>query len=401
MKTIKTACIVSFIALAFCVAANPGIAQDAAARKSELAPADAARDVKVAAPGPQIEVCFVLDTTGSMGGLIEGAKRKIWSIANQMVAAKPTPKLKIGLIGYRDRGDEYVTKVFDLTEDIDAVYARLQEFQAGGGGDGPESVNQALHESVTKMTWSADKNVLKIVFLVGDAPPHMDYQDDVKYKDACQAAVKKDLIINTVQCGALPDTTPIWKEIASLAEGSYVAIGQTGDMQIISTPMDAELSKLNVEVGKTIVAYGGERERRSVVAKQARAEAAAPAAAADRLSYNLSSGGGRGVVVQGGGDLVDDVRDGHAKLEEVKKEELPEEMRGMSAAQQEAYLKEKAEARTKLQAKINDLLKQRQAYIDAETKKLAQQGKGDAFDTNVAKMLREQAKRKNIEYKNE
>ena len=36
---------------------------------------------------PHIEVCFVLDTTGSMGGLIEGAKQKIWSIANEMISA--------------------------------------------------------------------------------------------------------------------------------------------------------------------------------------------------------------------------------------------------------------------------------------------------------------------------
>ena len=54
---------------------------------------------------PKIEVCFVLDTTGSMGGLIQGAKDKIWSIANEIVDAEPTPDLKIGLIGYRDRGD--------------------------------------------------------------------------------------------------------------------------------------------------------------------------------------------------------------------------------------------------------------------------------------------------------
>jgi len=53
----------------------------------------------------------VLDTTGSMGGLIEGAKQKIWSIANEMISAQPTPELKLGLIGYRDRGDEYVVKI--------------------------------------------------------------------------------------------------------------------------------------------------------------------------------------------------------------------------------------------------------------------------------------------------
>src|SRR5262249_51990744 len=68
---------------------------------------------------PLIEVCFVLDTTGSMGGLIEGAKQKIWSIANEMISAQPTPELKLGLIGYRDRGDDYVVKSFSLTDDID------------------------------------------------------------------------------------------------------------------------------------------------------------------------------------------------------------------------------------------------------------------------------------------
>src|SRR6267378_5466148 len=102
---------------------------------------------------PRIEVCFVLDTTGSMGGLIEGAKQKIWSIANEMISAQPT-ELKLGLIGYRDRGDEYVVKSFSLTDDIDAIYGHLREFQAGGGGDAPESVNEALAEAIHKMPWS-------------------------------------------------------------------------------------------------------------------------------------------------------------------------------------------------------------------------------------------------------
>jgi len=132
---------------------------------------------------PRIEVCFVLDTTGSMGGLIEGAKQKIWSIANEMISAQPTPELKLGLIGYRDRGDEYVVKSFSLTDDIDAIYGHLREFQAGGGGDAPESVNEALAEAIHKMPWSSDSKVLKIIFLVGDAPPHMDYPNGPKYPD--------------------------------------------------------------------------------------------------------------------------------------------------------------------------------------------------------------------------
>src|SRR5882762_474002 len=198
---------------------------------------------------PRIEVCFVLDTTGSMGGLIEGAKQKIWSIANEMISAQPTPELKLGLIGYRDRGDEYVVKSFGLTDDIDAIYGHLREFQAGGGGDAPESVNEALAEAIHKMPWSQDRKVLKIIFLVGDAPPHLDYADGPKYPELCRIAAKKDLIINTVQCGNIAETTPIWKEIAKLSEGSYAAIAQSGGVAVIATPMDKELSRLNERIG--------------------------------------------------------------------------------------------------------------------------------------------------------
>ena len=112
-----------------------------------------------------------------------------------MISAQPTPELKLGLIGYRDRGDEYVVKSFSLTDDIDAIYAHLREFQANGGGDTPESVNEALAEAIHKMPWSSDKKVLKIIFLVGDAPPHMDYSNGPKYPDLCREAAKKDLIV--------------------------------------------------------------------------------------------------------------------------------------------------------------------------------------------------------------
>ena len=104
----------------------------------------------------------MLDSTGSMGGLIEGAKQKIWSIANSIVAGKPAPEVRIGLVTYRDRGDEYVTKRFDLTADIDTVFENLQSLAADGGGDDPESVNQALDEAVNRLSWSADRSVLKI-----------------------------------------------------------------------------------------------------------------------------------------------------------------------------------------------------------------------------------------------
>src|SRR5213594_3107126 len=103
---------------------------------------------KPAAKKPKVEVVFCLDTTGSMGGLIDGAKAKIWAICNQIAGGKPTPDLKVGLVAYRDKGDVYITQVHDLTDDLDHVHAKLKTFTADGGGDIPEHVNQALFDAV-------------------------------------------------------------------------------------------------------------------------------------------------------------------------------------------------------------------------------------------------------------
>src|SRR5262245_9038157 len=89
-----------------------------------IAAAASFQDTKPENP-PQVEVVFVLDTTGSMGSLLEGAKKKIWSIASEIARGKPSPRLKIGLVAYRDKGDAYVTKVTDLHEDLDKIYGEL------------------------------------------------------------------------------------------------------------------------------------------------------------------------------------------------------------------------------------------------------------------------------------
>jgi Mg-chelatase subunit ChlD len=341
---------------------------------------------------PRIEVCFVLDTTGSMSGLIEGAKQKIWSIANELVSAKPTPDLRVGLVAYRDLRDEYVLKTFDLTNDIDAVYADLKTFTAGGGGDMPESVNEALHQAVTTMSWSTNRSVLKIIFLVGDAPPHMDYPNGPKYPEVCQAAMKKDLIINTIQCGGIRDTTPIWKEIAKLSEGSYAAIAQEGGMVAVTTPMDEKLAELNRKVGGTLVAYGSERARREVAAKQTLSEAAPASVAADRLSFNSSSG----KTVQGQGELLDALAAGEMKFTDIKKDQLPSDWQTLTDAELQTRITARQKERAEIQAEITKLNQARDKYLDTERKKLP--AKGDSFDSQVADTIRSQAARKGITY---
>ncbi|MBW2702095.1 MAG: VWA domain-containing protein [Deltaproteobacteria bacterium] len=343
---------------------------------------------------PTVDVVFVLDTTGSMGGLIQAAKTKIWSIVNEIVKGKPTPRVRLGLIGYRDKGDQYITTLSDLTEDVDAIYEKLMAFRADGGGDGPEHVNQALSEAVNKMSWTQNRRALKIVFLVGDAPPHMDYQDDVKYMDTCQQAVKKDIIIHTVQCGNYAAATTPFKDIAHRSEGSYMAIAQTGGAVAVATPYDGELAKLSGDLDRTHLSYGSRAEQKASKAKLRKSSAlaleAAPEAAAARASFRGKSG------TMGSKDLLSDAEEGRVDLDSVDDEALPEPMRKMSTKERKAYLNKTKKERKRIQKQIAELSKKRDAFVKKEMSKKS--GAKDSFDAKVVESIRDKAAKKGIEY---
>jgi hypothetical protein len=367
-----------------------------------LGPGMAAQEKK--AP-PRVEVVFVLDTTGSMGGLIKAAQQKIWAISNQIVSGKPTPDLKVGLVAFRDRGDDYVTKVFDLTDDLDLVYANLMGFKAQGGGDFPESVNQALNDAVTKITWNKDKGVLKLIFLVGDAPPHMDYPDDVKYPDSCKQAVINDIIINTVQCGKHPETQKYWQDIAMLGEGRFVQIEAGGAVVAIETPFDKELAAINAEMVNSTLVYGDAKKQAKAGGGAAggfgggkggkgggAAKAAPPPVAASRAEFFAKAGKAPSF------DLLQNIKDGKVKLEDIKKEELPEEMRSMSLEEQKAFLEKVDKQRQQLNSQALELIKKRTEFIAQKEKEAAKNAKADSFDGQVLQLLQQQATRIQVDY---
>ncbi|MCP5040008.1 MAG: VWA domain-containing protein [bacterium] len=344
---------------------------------------------------PRIDVVFALDTTGSMSGLIDGAKQKIWSIVNQMANANTTPEIRIGLIGYRDRGDQYITTRFDLTDDIDALYGNLQSLSAGGGGDGPESVNQALHEAVTLMSWTQDPQAYKVVFVVGDAPPHMDYQGEVQYPQSVRVAMDHGIVVNTIQCGNMPETASVFAGIAKLSHGEYANISQDGAMVASHTPMDEELATLNRALAETVVAYGAEPEKEELLTKVKRSLAAAPSAVASRLSYFSKKGG---VTNSGRADLVDALSVGEIDLDSVPVEELSSEMQAMEAHERARYVEKKSQERSEIKVKIAELAQLRDEYIESDARKREAEGKADAFDDRLLETVRTQAAKKGIAY---
>ncbi|HEX2570832.1 MAG TPA: vWA domain-containing protein [Polyangia bacterium] len=312
---------------------------------------------------PRVEVVFALDTTGSMSGLIEGAKRKIWSIADFLASGQPRPEIRIGLVGYRDIGDDYVTRFYDLSDDLDTVFAHLQSFSADGGGDTPEHVGRALHDAVERASWSSGDKVVRLIYLVGDAPPHTDYQDGYDYRAMARKAAKKGIHINTVRCGDDPDTRVAWREIARVGQGDYASIEQSGGMAVVTTPYDDRLAELNRKLASTALGWGA--HKREVAAKASAAAAAPAAIAADRVSFAAK----KGLAVSGDGELVNDIAAGKAKLADIKAEELPAELQGLPAPAQEAYIEKKQIERQRLIEEINRVSNERADFLKKDAAK--------------------------------
>jgi hypothetical protein len=343
---------------------------------------------------PLVEVAFVLDTTGSMGPLIEGAKRKIWSIATSIVDANPHAEVRMGLVAYRDIGDEYVTKTFNLTTDIQDLYAHLLELRARGGGDWPESVNEALHVAVTKLAWSQGPESDRIMFLVGDAPPHMDYAQDVKYPEVLRMARERGIIVNAVQAGRARDTERVWIEIAQMGGGRYIPIPQDGGhLVVIETPWDVEIIELQGRINGTVIPYGPRHQRSSVQQKVGQLAAAPRPVASEMAGYMYKRGGvAPGEAITGAGDLVADVVNGRQKLATVKDEDLPDSFRSMSAAERQAAIDKQMAQRKSLNERMSELVKKRDQYV-MERRKKAPVKTADSFDRAVEDTLRAQIRR--------
>ena len=173
--------------------------------------------------------------------------------------------------------------------DIQDLYANLLELKARGGGDWPESVNEALDVAVNKLQWTTGGDTRRIVFLVGDAPPHMDYAQDTKYPVTLSVAKQKDIIVNAVLAGDARDTERVWRDIAQNGNGRFIPIPQDGgQVVIIETPYDEDIIILQREINGTVIPYGPRAMQKRTEGKTkqlSEVAAAAPAQASEMASY--------------------------------------------------------------------------------------------------------------------
>lgn len=361
----------------------------AGAEEPGPAPVPPQQTTEAPAEPPHIQVVFAVDTTGSMGGLIAGAKRKVWSIANEILSGDPRPRLSVGLIAYRDRGDEYVTRVTQPSEDLDTIYQALMGFQAGGGGDGPEHVNRALNDAFHAIQWDPQAR-LRLVYLVGDAPAHRDYDQELDYAKIVPAARADGVLCNVVLCGADGSARAQFQEIARLGGGEFFQIDQSGGMTAVATPYDARLQELQRELEQSRVFYGRRDERKKAEEARERVLGLEGEAAASRASAMTKAAAGAPAPAAAACDAVEAYERG--ALNDVAADELPDELRSLSDAERQAKLEELSTKRQALESELANLAKQRDGFLKDNAPR-------DGFDSKVTEALRRQAAEVGVTYK--
>ena len=332
----------------------------------------------VADTGHQIDVVFAIDTTGSMGGLIDGAKRTVWSIATHIKQTDPSADVRIGLVAYRDFGDDYVTRDVPLTGDLDAAFAQLSTFRAAGGGDVPEDIAAGLSDALA-MHWR--DGAKKMVFIVGDAAP-ADRGEVPTLDVLARQAADRQISVNTIRCGEDLDTERSFSQIAQLGHGEFSTIRQNGGVQEIATPYDAKMAELSARLDHTAVIYAEPTARGAYAVNMAAAAAAPAPAKADRAAYYHAKGGKRAAD-----DMLGEMAEGKMAIDGMDKAKLPTDMQGMGGAELKAEVDRRAADRKAAQKELDEVSKARDGYLKAQEAAGDAGGGPGAFDAAVKKTV--------------
>lgn len=337
---------------------------------------------------PLVQLALLLDTSNSMDGLIDQAKSQLWRIVNDLAGARCrgyAPRIEVALYEYGNSGlpagERYLRQVVSFTSDLDRISEKLFALRTNGG---EEYCGAVINDAVKNLQWDTRSSTYKTLFIAGNEPFT---QGEVSYRDAIQRAVGRDIVVNTIFCGDRREGIETsWANGAERGRGAYLTINQDQQIAVMRSPYDDEIERLGRALNDTYVYYGSrgrEAAQRRAMADEG-AVAAAPAGAAVERSLYKSKG--QYAESMNSVDAVSGVAGGTLKAGELRKDDLPAELREKSDKELEEALRAKGAEREKIQKKLNALGSQRQSFLSEKSS-----GNKDSLDRAVLDAVRSQA----------
>ena len=316
----------------------------------------------------KIKIALLLDTSGSMSGLINQAKSQLWSLVNELSTADcegEKPELQLALYHYGNQGlssqTGYVQKISGFTGELDEISSQLFALSTNGG---EEYCGQVIQSSLNELEWGTNESDLKFIFIAGNEPFN---QGNVDYVQSCANASDKDIVVNTIFCGDFEEgIRSFWKNGATIAHGDYMSINHNQQTVYVATPYDTQLDSLNTKLNDTYIYYGNQGKTK--YEKQAKEDLNA-----ESISYenkvNRAVSKGSSFYRNDTWDLVDKTTDDDIEevLKEVDEETLPTEMKVLNETERVQYVEQKSKERAQVQAEINAIKAKRKTYISTNS----------------------------------
>jgi len=349
---------------------------------------------------PLVQIAVLLDTSNSMDGLITQARNQVWKIVNELNASEKkgsTPVIEVAVYEYgntalrRDKG--WIRQVLPFTRNLDKVAEELFALKTNGGD---EYCGQVIKNAVEDLNWSKKADVYKAIFIAGNEPFT---QGTVDFHQAVALAKAKGIFVNTIFCGRRQEGVATqWLAAAQAADGDYTNIDQSAPLAAINAPQDDQIARLSEKLNTTYVTYGArggaEMKKREALDMNVAASGAA-SIISERAAFKASAPAAM-MEAESSWDVITAIERGSMKREDIKNDQLPEELKKMDKAQLDKYLDSKLAERKKIKEDILHLQTERVKYITEEEKK--QSGAPVTLDKAVIDAVRRQASQKGYKF---
>jgi hypothetical protein len=266
----------------------------------------------------KIQLCLILDVSGSMDGLLSQAQNEIWKTISFIEAFQKDDLktvIEIAVISYGNLKyveNGHVKIVADFTVDIDKVAEKLWLMETGGG---EEYAGSAIKNALDSLSWE-DKGVFRCIIMAGNEPFD---QGTVNFEESTLLATQKGIILNTIYCGEKEKGIyEKWEKAAKLGNGTYANIDQGIGIDKFKTPYDHTLIKFYYDYKST---YFDEKKEERINRFDAKGEVSP--AIRDMIIYKY----GR---MKKAKDIIDKFNESNWEINQLDNSEIPEIWRNLS-----------------------------------------------------------------------
>jgi hypothetical protein len=347
------------------------------------------REVKNYNPKKQcIKVALLLDTSSSMKGVLDQVKAQLWDIINELSYAKyqnNRPNLEVAIYEYgndnlnKDTG--YIKQVLVFSSDLDDVSRELFSLTTNGGN---EFCTYVIDTSLKQLNWGENNTDLKFIFIAGN---ELFSQREIDYTEVAKKAREKNIIINSIYCGDYSQgINNLWKNVADLTNGNYIALNQNQETVTITSPYDKEILELNKALNHTYIPYEKLGHKRVLQKKiedsMLNSKAVSQIITKSTYLYENSKW-----------DLVDAEDESWFNYDNLKDYELPKELKGKTKRDIKKHVEFNKQARKTIKDKIKRLHKNRMKFISEKAIT-----KSNSLDNILIQAIKKHAQEKNYKW---